>query len=219
MKRLSLLIKRKKMILLYIKVQFNLKQIAHCILNTQVDLLRNLIFRCLDYIASPGIIIPLIVLMTLIIYYMSSLAGSLREANNDLKVIRYRVYRIDWQYFVVLTNSCGCISDPTETRTYRGTSQIVQDSREEAECCRYSINEMEKDSASAAASQSGNTSKRGSNSEGRRANRYWKLEWYGGWETTDDRYRTKLVTSWQKSERGRRWYKIERYNFQRKVCL
>ncbi|XP_014486783.1 PREDICTED: transmembrane channel-like protein 3 isoform X2 [Dinoponera quadriceps] len=42
--------------------------------------------RCLDYIASPGIIIPLIVLMTLIIYYMSSLVGSLREANNDLKV-------------------------------------------------------------------------------------------------------------------------------------
>lgn len=44
-------------------------------------------FRCLDYIASPGIVIPLIVLMILIIYYMISLTGSLREANNDLKVI------------------------------------------------------------------------------------------------------------------------------------
>ncbi|XP_020282000.1 transmembrane channel-like protein 3 [Pseudomyrmex gracilis] len=42
--------------------------------------------RCLDYVASPGIIIPLIVLMALIIYYMASLAGSLREANNDLKM-------------------------------------------------------------------------------------------------------------------------------------
>ncbi|XP_024945127.1 transmembrane channel-like protein 3 [Cephus cinctus] len=42
--------------------------------------------KCLDYIASPGIIIPLIVLMALIIYYMVSLTGSLREANNDLKI-------------------------------------------------------------------------------------------------------------------------------------
>ncbi|XP_032665789.1 transmembrane channel-like protein 3 isoform X2 [Odontomachus brunneus] len=50
------------------------------------DSLPKLIRRCLDYIASPGIIIPLIVLMTLIIYYMSSLARSLREANNDLKI-------------------------------------------------------------------------------------------------------------------------------------
>ncbi|XP_046604050.1 transmembrane channel-like protein [Neodiprion virginianus] len=40
----------------------------------------------LDYIASPGIVIPLIVLMALIIYYMVSLTGSLREANNDLKI-------------------------------------------------------------------------------------------------------------------------------------
>lgn len=47
-----------------------------------------LILRCLDYIASPGIVIPLIVLMTLIIYYMVSLTGSLREANNDLKVTK-----------------------------------------------------------------------------------------------------------------------------------
>ncbi|OXU24019.1 hypothetical protein TSAR_012214 [Trichomalopsis sarcophagae] len=42
--------------------------------------------RVLDYIASPGIVIPLIVLMALIIYYMVSLTNSLRESNNDLKV-------------------------------------------------------------------------------------------------------------------------------------
>ncbi|XP_043287212.1 transmembrane channel-like protein 1 isoform X2 [Venturia canescens] len=42
--------------------------------------------KCLDYIASPGIVIPLIVLMALIIYYMLSLASSLREANDDLKI-------------------------------------------------------------------------------------------------------------------------------------
>ncbi|XP_046141915.1 transmembrane channel-like protein [Osmia bicornis bicornis] len=50
------------------------------------DSLPGPIQRCLDYIASPGIVIPLIVLMTLIIYYMVSLTGSLREANNDLKI-------------------------------------------------------------------------------------------------------------------------------------
>ncbi|CAL1686297.1 unnamed protein product [Lasius platythorax] len=53
---------------------------------TLIKPLPRVIQRCLDYVASPGIIIPLIVLMTLIIYYMASLAGSLREANNDLKM-------------------------------------------------------------------------------------------------------------------------------------
>ncbi|KAG5335422.1 TMC3 protein, partial [Acromyrmex charruanus] len=48
--------------------------------------LPKIIQRVLDYVASPGIVIPLIVLMTLIIYYMASLTGSLREANNDLKM-------------------------------------------------------------------------------------------------------------------------------------
>ncbi|KAJ8687550.1 hypothetical protein QAD02_023344 [Eretmocerus hayati] len=42
-------------------------------------------YKILDYIASPGIVIPLLVLMTLIIYYMVSLTNSLRESNNDLK--------------------------------------------------------------------------------------------------------------------------------------
>ena len=36
--------------------------------------------------ASPGIVIPLLVLLVLIIYYLISLTGALREANNDLKV-------------------------------------------------------------------------------------------------------------------------------------
>ncbi|XP_072759458.1 transmembrane channel-like protein isoform X2 [Anoplolepis gracilipes] len=53
---------------------------------TLINSLPQVIQRCLDYVASPGIIIPLLVLMTLIIYYMASLAGSLREANNDLKM-------------------------------------------------------------------------------------------------------------------------------------
>lgn len=40
----------------------------------------------LEYITSPAIVIPLLVLLILIIYYLTSLTNSLREANNDLKV-------------------------------------------------------------------------------------------------------------------------------------
>lgn len=43
-------------------------------------------FQGLQYIASPGIVIPLLVLLILIIYYLLSLTGALREANNDLKI-------------------------------------------------------------------------------------------------------------------------------------
>ncbi|GLV33912.1 Transmembrane channel-like [Carabus blaptoides fortunei] len=42
--------------------------------------------QALDYIASPFIVIPLLVLLVLIIYYMISLTNALREANNDLKM-------------------------------------------------------------------------------------------------------------------------------------
>ncbi|CAG5084720.1 Similar to Tmc3: Transmembrane channel-like protein 3 (Gallus gallus) [Cotesia congregata] len=57
------------------------------------------VHKSLDYIASPGIIIPLIVLMALIIYYLTSLAGALREANNDLKIQlhyeRRKVFKVE----------------------------------------------------------------------------------------------------------------------------
>ncbi|XP_053994834.1 transmembrane channel-like protein, partial [Hylaeus volcanicus] len=62
------------------------KKIYHLATKQLTDSLPEPIQRCLDYIASPGIVIPLIVLMTLIIYYMVSLTSSLREANNDLKI-------------------------------------------------------------------------------------------------------------------------------------
>lgn len=45
----------------------------------------------LDYIASPGIVIPLLVLLILVIYYLVSLTNSLRESNNDLKVIIFNL--------------------------------------------------------------------------------------------------------------------------------
>nr|XP_031826516.1 transmembrane channel-like protein 3 [Nomia melanderi] len=62
------------------------KKIYHLATKQLTNSLPEPIQRCLDYIASPGIVIPLIVLMTLIIYYMVSLTGSLREVNDDLKL-------------------------------------------------------------------------------------------------------------------------------------
>lgn len=40
----------------------------------------------IDYIASPGTVIPLLLILLLVIYYLASLTSALREANNDLKV-------------------------------------------------------------------------------------------------------------------------------------
>lgn len=42
--------------------------------------------RPLDYIASPSTVIPLLLLLILIIYYLVSLTGALREANQDLRI-------------------------------------------------------------------------------------------------------------------------------------
>ena len=43
------------------------------------------LLEVLDYITSPGIIIPTFLLMVLIIYYLVSMTGLLRESNEDLK--------------------------------------------------------------------------------------------------------------------------------------
>lgn len=40
----------------------------------------------LKYIASPSTVIPLLLLMILIIYYLVSLTNALREANQDLRL-------------------------------------------------------------------------------------------------------------------------------------
>ena len=50
-----------------------------------LDLLPERLHGTLDYITSPGIVIPTFVLMVLIIYYLISLTGLLRESNDDLK--------------------------------------------------------------------------------------------------------------------------------------
>lgn len=54
-------------------------------------ILPNSLSFALEYIASPAIVIPLLVLLILIIYYLTSLTNSLREANNDLKVSITRI--------------------------------------------------------------------------------------------------------------------------------
>lgn len=42
--------------------------------------------KIMDYMATPGTVIPLIIVLLLIIYYLASLTSALREANIDLKV-------------------------------------------------------------------------------------------------------------------------------------
>ncbi|XP_022904331.2 transmembrane channel-like protein [Onthophagus taurus] len=64
----------------------NYRQIFHIFTKTLKSLLPKSFHRILDYIASPGIVIPLLVLLILIIYYLISLTDALREANNDLKI-------------------------------------------------------------------------------------------------------------------------------------
>ena len=51
------------------------------------------LLNVLDYITSPGIVIPTFLLLVLIIYYLVSMTGLLRESNEDLKnqVIKYLI--------------------------------------------------------------------------------------------------------------------------------
>lgn len=49
------------------------------------ELLPQKLHGAMDYLTSPGIVIPVFVLLVLIIYYLISLTRLLREANDDLK--------------------------------------------------------------------------------------------------------------------------------------
>lgn len=50
------------------------------------DIMPDIVNKFLDYFVSPAAIIPLLLLLILVIYYLVSLTGALREANQDLKV-------------------------------------------------------------------------------------------------------------------------------------
>jgi transmembrane channel-like protein len=50
------------------------------------DVMPDIVNKFLDYFVSPAAIIPLLLLLILVIYYLISLTGALREANQDLKV-------------------------------------------------------------------------------------------------------------------------------------
>uniref|UniRef100_A0A182QSL2 TMC domain-containing protein n=1 Tax=Anopheles farauti TaxID=69004 RepID=A0A182QSL2_9DIPT len=61
----------------------NSNRIYHLLTNATEQIIPEMITK---YIVSPAAIIPLLVLLILIIYYLVSLTGSLREANQDLKL-------------------------------------------------------------------------------------------------------------------------------------
>ncbi|OXA56807.1 Transmembrane channel-like protein 3 [Folsomia candida] len=63
----------------------NYERIYHILTQAILNALPESLHWILNYIASPGIVIPLLVLLILIIYYLLSLTGALREANVDLK--------------------------------------------------------------------------------------------------------------------------------------
>ncbi|KAJ2954092.1 hypothetical protein O0L34_g2308 [Tuta absoluta] len=61
-------------------------KIYYIFTNNLYNLLPKSVNFALEYVASPATVIPLLVLLVLIIYYLTSLTNSLREANNDLKI-------------------------------------------------------------------------------------------------------------------------------------
>ena len=57
----------------------------HVFSHKVMQLLPESLHGTLDYITSPGIVIPTLVLMILVIYNLISTSGLLKEANEDLK--------------------------------------------------------------------------------------------------------------------------------------
>lgn len=89
----------------------NYQRIYHLFTQSLHNLLPSEKFhRALDYIASPGIVIPLLVLLILIIYYLLSLTGALREANNDLKARTVNILCIFHTHHILLWRICYHIS-------------------------------------------------------------------------------------------------------------
>lgn len=84
----------------------NYQRIFHIFTHTITKNLPESLNMALSYIASPGIVIPLLVLLILIIYYLVSLTSALREANNDLKVTKFQIlYLIIIKILIIDTTS------------------------------------------------------------------------------------------------------------------
>ncbi|XP_035217133.1 transmembrane channel-like protein 1 isoform X2 [Stegodyphus dumicola] len=62
------------------------KRIYNVLTSYVLSALPSFMVDVVKYLTSPGVVIPLLLLLILIIYYLFSLTGSLREANNDLKM-------------------------------------------------------------------------------------------------------------------------------------
>lgn len=60
-------------------------KIYYLFTNATMDIAPDFLHTSIHYLASPAAVIPLLVLLILIIYYLLSLTGSLREANHDLR--------------------------------------------------------------------------------------------------------------------------------------
>ncbi|XP_055947083.1 transmembrane channel-like protein [Argiope bruennichi] len=62
------------------------RRIFNVLTSYVLNALPSFMVEVVQYLTSPGVVIPLLLLLILIIYYLISLTGSLREANNDLKM-------------------------------------------------------------------------------------------------------------------------------------
>ncbi|XP_054713583.1 LOW QUALITY PROTEIN: transmembrane channel-like protein [Uloborus diversus] len=62
------------------------RRIYNVLTSYVLNALPTFMVEVVQYLTSPGVVIPLLLLLVLIIYYLVSLTGSLREANNDLKL-------------------------------------------------------------------------------------------------------------------------------------
>lgn len=67
----------------------NYKRIYLIFATTLRALLPKKFHKIMDYMATPGTVIPLIIVLLLVIYYLASLTSALREANIDLKVVPF----------------------------------------------------------------------------------------------------------------------------------
>ncbi|KAK7506207.1 hypothetical protein BaRGS_00002319 [Batillaria attramentaria] len=64
-----------------------LEKIFHVLTNTMETQLPESINSVLNYAASPGVIVPIFMLLGMTIYYLVSIGRSLRDANNELRMM------------------------------------------------------------------------------------------------------------------------------------